>query len=411
MWRQIALRVLISAYACEPGKGSEPYIGWTWVHAIAQVVDEVHVITRANNREPIQQALAGRAAGNLHFHYFDLPKWVRFWKKGQQGVQLYYYLWQYALRHVALRLHERHQFDVIHHLTISGMQYPPGIASLATVVPFIWGPIGRVYAPPSLRQHLHWRAKISEYAHDFLFWVARRDPLVQRAFQVARIVLILPGSIPLQIPRGKVMRIGYIFVDVDSLPVVNFSDQGHTLHLVSAFRMIFWKGADLGLEALSRLKKRGVSVHWTLIGDGPERTRWEAMSKCLGVADMVKFRGQVSRAEVLSLMRQGDVLFHPAFREGWGGAVLEGMSMGLPVVCLDWGGPGYIVDEESGIKVPVNQPREHIVEGLAEAIERLQDPALRRRMGEAARERVRKCFSLKTLTSIVERVYDEIQQL
>jgi len=69
------------------------------------------------------------------------------------------------------------------------------------------------------------------------------------------------------------------------------------------------------------------------------------------------------------------------------------------------------VDEESGIKVPVNQPREHIVEGLAEAIERLQDPALRRRMGEAARERVQKCFSLETLTSVVEWVYDEVQQL
>lgn len=102
--------------------------------------------------------------------------------------------------------------------------------------------------------------------------------------------------------------------------------------------MILGKEANIGLEALSRLKKRSASVYWTLVGDGPEKPRWEAMSRCLGVADMVEFRGQVSRAEVLSLMRQGDILFHPAFREGWGGAILlEGMSMGLPVVCLDWG--------------------------------------------------------------------------
>ena len=403
------MRVLISAYACEPDKGSEPYVGWTWVHAIAQVVDEVHVITRANNREPIQQALSERTVGNLYFHYFDLPEWIRFWKKGQKGVQLYYYLWQYALKHIVWRLHERYQFDVIHHLTMAGMQYPPGIASLATVVPFIWGPIGRVQVPPSLRQHLHWRAKISEYTHDLLLWVACQDPLVKRAFQKAKIILIFPRAAPLQIPRGKLMRTGNIFIDIDNLPVANFSNQGHYLYLVSALRMIFLKGVDLGLEALFHLKKRGVPVYWTLIGDGPEKPRWEAMARRLGVADMIEFRGQVPRAEVLRFMRQGDVLLHPAFREGWGGAVLEGMSMGLPVVCLDWGGPGYIVDDESGIKVSVDQPRERIVEGLADAIERLQDPALRRRMGEAARERVRKYFSLETLTSIVEQIYDQVR--
>jgi len=49
-------KVLVSAYACEPGKGSEPEVGWQWVHQIARF-HEVWVITRANNRLQIEESL------------------------------------------------------------------------------------------------------------------------------------------------------------------------------------------------------------------------------------------------------------------------------------------------------------------------------------------------------------------
>ena len=51
------LRVLVSAYACEPGRGSEPGVGWHWVREIARF-NEVWVITRMNNRKAIETALA-----------------------------------------------------------------------------------------------------------------------------------------------------------------------------------------------------------------------------------------------------------------------------------------------------------------------------------------------------------------
>ena len=87
------MKVLLSAYACEPDKGSEPAVGWNWVRQVSRF-HEVWVITRANNRKPIEKALAKNPLPNAHFIYFDLPHWARFWKRGQRGAHLYYYLWQ-----------------------------------------------------------------------------------------------------------------------------------------------------------------------------------------------------------------------------------------------------------------------------------------------------------------------------
>ncbi|MGB2889494.1 MAG: hypothetical protein WBC04_17505, partial [Candidatus Acidiferrales bacterium] len=87
------MKVLVSAYACEPKKGSEAGAGWNWVCQISRF-EECWVITRLNNRDAIDRALAGSPMPRVHFVYYDLPQWARFWKKGQRGTRAYYYLWQ-----------------------------------------------------------------------------------------------------------------------------------------------------------------------------------------------------------------------------------------------------------------------------------------------------------------------------
>ena len=96
------LKVLISAYACEPGKGSEPADGWNWSLQMRQYHD-VWVLTRQNNRDPIERA--GAEGAGIHWVYLDLPRWLRFWKRGGRRVVLYYYLWQIAAYFRGRRLH------------------------------------------------------------------------------------------------------------------------------------------------------------------------------------------------------------------------------------------------------------------------------------------------------------------
>ena len=64
------IRVLMSAYACEPNKGSEPGVGWNWAIQMANW-NEVYVITRSNNKDVIEAYLKRNPVEHLHFYYHD----------------------------------------------------------------------------------------------------------------------------------------------------------------------------------------------------------------------------------------------------------------------------------------------------------------------------------------------------
>ena len=72
-------RILVSAYACEPLKGSEQSVGWNIVHELAKK-NQVHVITRANNQTPIEKNLPIEIKKNIIFHYYDTPKLFKAFK-------------------------------------------------------------------------------------------------------------------------------------------------------------------------------------------------------------------------------------------------------------------------------------------------------------------------------------------
>lgn len=68
--------IIVSAYSCEPLKGSEPAVGWNWVLQLGKR-NRVHVITRANNQEVIEQHLPGNLISNIIFHYYDTPTYIK----------------------------------------------------------------------------------------------------------------------------------------------------------------------------------------------------------------------------------------------------------------------------------------------------------------------------------------------
>src|SRR5437762_3821858 len=98
------LKVLISAYACEPGKGSEPEIGWQWALQMARFHD-VTVLTRANNQPTIERALEPlRGQEPLPaFVYHDCSKLLLGIKRRFKAVKMYYVMWQRSARRLAAR--------------------------------------------------------------------------------------------------------------------------------------------------------------------------------------------------------------------------------------------------------------------------------------------------------------------
>ena len=93
------MKILATTYAVNPYKGSEDGMGWNFILQIARF-NEVITVTRKNNREHIEAYMEENPSElykNITFLYFDLPYWMRFWKRGNKGALIYYYLWQMVM--------------------------------------------------------------------------------------------------------------------------------------------------------------------------------------------------------------------------------------------------------------------------------------------------------------------------
>ncbi len=390
------LKVLLSAYACEPGKGSEPGVGWNWVKQIARFA-EVWVITRANNREVIEEALKENPLPNVHWVYFDLPPWARFWKKGQRGVHLYYYLWQIGIYFLARRLHREVGFDLVHHVTFVNYWLPSFLALLP--VPFVWGPVGGgESAPKAFYRTFSRRGRLYERARELVRRLGELDPFTKTTARRAAVTLATTRE-----TAERLTRLGATPVSVLSqvaLPEEEIEQlasipprQNIPFLVLSLGNLLHLKGFHLGLMAFARFVREFPQSEYWLVGDGPERRNLKRLARQLGVADKVRFWGKLLREEALQKLAACDVLVHPSLHDSGGWVIVEAMAAGRPVICLDLGGPALQVTEETGFKITAGTPEQAVEEMAASMLQLAHDSALRLRMGKAARRRVREAFT------------------
>jgi glycosyltransferase involved in cell wall biosynthesis len=378
------LKVLVSAYACEPEQGSEPGVGWSMVMQSARF-HEVWVITRANNREAIERALAEKPELNVHWVYFDLPRWLRFWKKGQRGIQLYYYLWQIGGYFIGKRLHDRVGFDLVHHLTFVKYWTPSFLAFLP--LPFLWGPVGGAESTPkAFRKTFGFRGRVYEHLRDAARWLGEHDPFLRLTAQHARLAVATTLETKERLERLGCRSIvvfpavGMDPMEIQAAVTVRNLDP---FRLVSIGRLLHWKGFHLGLMAFAQFQREWPNSEYHLIGDGPERRHLERLAQRFGIASKVRFWGNLPRPQVLEKLLKCDILVHPSLHDSGSWVCLEAMAAGRPVICLDLGGPALQVTEKTGFKVPAVTPQQ-AVDVMADAMRRLAyDPEMRRRMGEA----------------------------
>jgi glycosyltransferase involved in cell wall biosynthesis len=386
------MKVLLSAYACAPGRGSEPEIGWNWMQQLARR-HEVWVITRAKNRASIERGLQSEPAPAARFIYVDLPKPLQFWKKWPGGVYLYYYLWQLLAWRKARALHREIHFDRAQHVTF-GMFWQPSFMALLPV-PFVWGPVGGgESAPKSFRRTFGVRGRTYEFLRRIARALGALDPSVR---MTARRCALALASTPETAERLKKLGCKHVEVEtccgIDALPRTRAKNRsGELFYLFSAGRLLHWKGFHLALHAIAQIRDTVPTLEYSIFGTGPERKRLERLANDLHIAGLVHFHDSIPRAELLQKMAGFDVMLHPSLHDSGGFVCLEAMSAGCPVVCLDLGGPALQVTAETGFKIAAVSP-EQTVRDLAAAIEELAtNPDLRARLSHAARERV-KAFS------------------
>ena len=156
-------------------------------------------------------------------------------------------------------------------------------------------------------------------------------------------------------------------------------DASRPLEMITVGSLIPRKGVDEVLTAL-------VDVHLpngfrlTVAGDGSERTKLEARSNALGLADRIRFLGAVDADRVHDLLRTSDLFLLASRSEGRPNVVLEAMASGLPVVASDIPGVRELITHGvEGLLYPVGQPAElaRTIETLAREPDRLASTGAR----------------------------------
>jgi glycosyltransferase involved in cell wall biosynthesis len=402
------LKVLVSAYSCRPGMGSEPGVGWNTAKALSKY-HQVWVLTRSDNRPMIEAELKKHFMPSLNFVYCDLPG-ASWWKRGLQGVYLHYYLWQIVAYFVARRLHQKVDLDVIHHVTYVRYSSPSFLALLP--VPFVWGPVGGgEVAPKAFWQDFSLRGKVYEILRAIAHRMGELDPFtrltVQRSFLVRATTeetakrLHLLGAANVQIVSESCLSES----EIEELAQCSMLET-EPVRFVSMARLLHWKGLHLGLKAFAQAKLPENTEYW-ILGEGPEQEPLQRLAEKLGVTDRVKLLGRLPRDETLERLRQSHVLVHPSLHDSGGWVCIEAMATGRPIICLNLGGSAVRVTENAGFKIPAQAP-EQAIEGISEAMTLLAcDAALRSQMGKAGQLHVKEFYSWELRALQLNKLYQE----
>jgi len=404
------LRILLSAYACEPGKGSEPGVGWNWALSLARRGHQVWVITRTNNREAIEHAVSeGKQPelAKLNWLYYDVPKWASWWKKGGRGVHLYYALWQRGVLGVALRAHTKSQFDLVHHITFGVWRQPCYLYKLG--VPLIFGPVGGGEAGTKyLLQTLPLKDRLKESLRAFVNWMALFNPFLRTCFKHAYSVSKTPETASWVGRAGGTTHVSFeIGIDASAFKFNSQVQQTGGMRCLFAGRMLGLKGIHLAIMAIAKAKQQECKISLTLVGRGPMLMQVGELARMLDIENQIEFIDWLNQQELFQQYRVHDVLLFPSLHDSSGNVILEAFAHGLPVVCFKLGGPGVLVDDTCGRAVDVtDDDSEAAIAKLASALIELSDSQdLRKTLSEGARRRAER----STWDATTAAIYDVIE--
>jgi glycosyltransferase involved in cell wall biosynthesis len=387
----MALKVLVSAFSCLPGRGSESGIGWNIVQQLSQE-HQVLVITQLQYRTRIEAELRRNPCPSLHFIYFQLPFIPRYVSDEDVYTNVYYYFWHLTAYFVARRHHQRVNYDVCHHVTW-GRYWMPNLTSLLPI-PFVWGPLGGGEPTPKVFwEGLGLIGRWQERLRTFARWLGTHDPFLRATAKHTSIGLSTTHATMHRLKQLGVVEVecfpchvGINQKEFEYLSNLKYPNN-NTIRFISLGRLVPWKGIHLSLQAFALAQLKG--AEFFVVGDGNDRKRLEALVDELHISDSVRFFSGVSRVEAWQQLEQCQILVHSCLRGSTTTACLEAMAAGRAVIAFNSGqGANTIPSQQAGIMVNATSPALTIVDAAAAMVKLAGDPALREQMGMAAKDLV-----------------------
>lgn len=403
------MKVLLIAYACEPGRGSELGTGWHMSLGLAKRY-ELTVVTRANNREKIEADLKEESGSLPNFIYVDPSDWaLRLKKMGIMPVQIFYQLWQLEVARVLKA--ENQEFDIVHQLTFNSFEVPP-LAFRNLEGKKIWGPVGGGQSVPrSLLTAFGKKGAVKEFLRNLRVRLSSWNPLCHVVLRCSSLVLFANRETKDLLDRhckGDVDFMIDVGVDITRFTPNKKVSGGERDIFLFAGRLEGRKGVLLLVRAFEEHAKEILNTELRIVGDGPLAEVLEEKISRMDCADRIVLTGLVNHREMEEELSVADVFVFPSLRDTSGAAVLEAMAMELPVICFDHQGSAIMVSEDCGIKVEAGSTNEAVT-NLTNAMNSLSGEREKRiAMGAEGRKRVAGEFDWGSKVERVSNYYEKL---
>ena len=402
-------KILISAYACEPNKGSEPEVGWQWSVNIAKR-HEIWILTKENNRNTIEQFRTNHPEDipweNMHFLFVHLPKWLVFWKKGNRGMRPYYYLWANKAFRIAKKVHEKECFDLVHSITFVSLTQPCFLYKLN--IPFIW----TVAGGENISKSVGYKMAPGEYLYEFIRslgqFKAVHSVRIKAALKKASLILATTEETADLIPkefRDKVEITSAI--GIDKKRPIKENDTSDNIKILLSGKFVYLKGVRIGIDAILKVIDLFDNVYVTILGNGPYENEYK--EKCRKyIGNKIWFVDKVSHEKMIEFYQEHDFLVNTALRDSGCLVAMEAMSIGLPIVCVNSGGVRAMTNDDIAIRIEP-QNYDNLVDEMAKGIEYLiKNPKEREEMGKRAYEFINQKYLYENKCKWLLNKYDEI---
>jgi glycosyltransferase involved in cell wall biosynthesis len=379
------IRLLLIAPNIDGTDVGEALMAFKWAQALSPLTEMTVLTFQRPGRADVAAQLPGARVIT-----WPEPAWAR---RHERLNAMLKPAWPVFARHVrgwiAAALAQGARFDIAHQLMPQAARYPSPLRHFD--IPYIIGPLGGALDTPQPFRAEAASAPLFTRLRALDRLRFRRDPWLRQSYARAACVLgVAPyvQDVLAEIPLRRFESVLELGVDdvAPPRPRNRVPGQLAVLHVGRAVRT---KGLRDVIRALALLPDLpGVTL--TSAGAGEDLDHCRAEAARLGVAHRVTFLGRIPRAEVEALYQTHDLFCFPSFREPAGGVLYEAMRHGLPVITADRGGPGWIVDETAGLRLPVTEPG-RFARDIAAGLRRFAgDPALCENLGEGARAKVQR---------------------
>lgn len=368
------LKVLLGCYACSPYFGSEPGTGWNFVRTIAQYHD-VHAIVE---KDEFEEDLARYSAEhpddvkNITFHFVKRHHHNILRKIWPPSYYWFYRAWQKRAYKLAVKLHQKEKFDIVHQVSLIGYREPGYLWKLD--LPYIWGPLGGLNQTAwCLLRGMSFHTKLYFLMRNILNWYQKNFSSLVRSAAARAHTIFVSDPQGIQDVRTLWRKEPRIMREVgtnrtDTSITLSSHAPGTPLKICWVGELIPLKALDILLEAITYCKH---SMQVEVLGRGPELDSWKKKCVDLGLEHCVTFHGFVPHDTVSGILCSSHVLCVTSIKEGGTSTVvLEALQCGLPIITLNHCGHASVVHEQCGFKVDIHS-RLQIVRDIAAHLDEL----------------------------------------